>query len=464
MGAGLSSLLNTARDALTAQAYGVTVTGQNITNVNTPGYTRRDVILEPRALGSDSYGGVQVRGLRQIADTVLDRQQLITLGNKFSASTHDSELAGVEATFNDADGAGLGNQLDRLFASFGQLAVNPNDTTVRDQVLQSADDFASRVRSIGDDLASTRDQLLSKAKQIASDVSERARAIAELNRKIQVEEVQGHDAADLKDQRNKVLLDLAQMVDVKTTIDGNGGVLVHSSGTTLVEGGNARSLSVGLDSNGAIEVLAHSGNDPGQDVTRFLSGGSLAGVKETRDVDVFAVAKKFDQFVFDTANAINAQHMQGFGQDGVNGRKIFDVFATSTGAARGLTVSTDVAGNPQALAAAGALGSLPGDADNATKLAALGDSAIGTGGRNVFESYGDIVGDVGVRKSAAERDAEMREALHAQTQAMREAMSGVSLDEEMVSLSKYQRAYSASSKVITVVDEMMQELLAKVGR
>jgi flagellar hook-associated protein 1 len=337
---------------------------------------------------------------------------------------------------------------------------------VRAQVLQNADDLATRVRDIADDLASTKEQLLQKAKSIAEGVNGRAGELAELNRRIHAEEVQGHDAADLKDQRNQVLLDLSQMIDVKTTIDGSGNVLVHSSGTVLVEGSNARSISVGLDTNGGLKISTHNpnapANDPGQDVTRFLTGGSLAGVKQARDVDVFAVARNFDTFVFDVANAVNAQHTAGFGQDGVNNRKLFDLFATSPGAARSLQVSADVAGNPAAIAASSAAGTVPGDSTNAAALAALSQSPV-SGGRSVFEGYGDIVGDVGRRKSASERDVTMREALHNQTAAMREAMSGVSIDEEMIALSKYQRAYAATSKVISTVDEMLGDLIARLG-
>jgi flagellar hook-associated protein 1 len=466
MAGGLSGILNTARDALSAQSYGVSVAGQNITNVNTPGYSRREVILESRALGSEPYGGVHVRGLRQVTDAVLDRQQLVALGNKTSAEAHDRELQGIEALFNDEAGAGVSDQLGRLFASFDQLAARPNDATARAEVLQSADDLAASVRTIADDLASSREKLLQKARSIAESVNGRARDLAELNRRIHAEEVQGHDAADLKDQRNQVLLDLSQLVDVKTTIDGSGNVLVHSSGTVLVEGANARKLSIDLDAAGGIKVLAHSASaaagDPGHDVTRFLTGGSLAGVKEARDVDVFEVARNFDTFVFDLANAVNTQHTAGFGQDGVNGRRLFDLFTTSPGAARSLQLSADVAGNPSRVAAAGAAGTLPGDSDNAAALAALGDTPL-AGGRTAFEGYGDIVGDVGLRKSTAERDLQMREALHNQTAAMREAMSGVSIDEEMIALSKFQRAYAATSKVITTVDEMLGELIARLG-
>jgi flagellar hook-associated protein 1 FlgK len=464
MAAGLTSLLSTARDALTAHAYGVTVAGQNITNVNTPGYTRREVLLETRALGKESYGGVNVQGLRQISDAVLEREQLSTLGYSSSASQHDQELARVEALFSDEMGSGLGTQLDKFFQSFSDLAARPNDPTARNVVLNSAEEIATRVNGIADELATTRDQLLTKARSIAADINDRASSIAELNRRIHIDEMQGHDAADLKDQRNQVMLDLASMIDVKTAFDGSGNLLVHAAGTVLVEGANARSMSVDLDADGKLKLLAASGDAPGQDVTRYLTGGTLAGVRDARDVDVFAVAKRLDDFVFEFATAVNTQHAAGVGQDGVGLRNLFDIPATSLNAARGIRLSADVAGNPAAVAAASSAASLPGGADNAVALSGLGELPLGTTGRNVFQSYGDLIGDVGTRKSAAQRDKEMRAVLHNQAQAMREAMSGVSLDEEMISLSKFQQAYTAASKVITVVDEMLQELMARVGR
>ena len=464
MSAGLTSLLNTAQQALSAQAYGVTVAGQNITNVNTEGYARREVILQTQALGGESYGGVQVLGLRQITDQYLERAQLASVASNAAASQQDLELAGVEALFNDAAGTGLGSQLDRLYNSFGDLAANPNDTTVRSQVLSNAEAFADDVREIADQLASTSSDLLNEAKQIVSDINQKAADIASLNRRIQQAEAQGQDAADLKDVRAQTLLDLAQSIDVKTTLDGNGGIVVYSAGTVLVEGANARSLSIDLDDDGGIQLLASfgSGSD-GTDITRYLTGGALAGVKQARDVDVFAVAKQLDEFVFDVATAINDQHAAGFGRDGVGGRNLFDVSAGSEGAARSLMLSADVAGNPDAVAAATSAATAPGGADNAVALSALADQPIGAGTRTASERYAEIVGDVASRKSAAARAAEMRGALEAQSQAMRESMSGVSLDEEMISLTKYQRAYEAAAKIISTVDEMLQELLARVG-
>src|SRR5258706_13295330 len=123
----LTQLMYTARDALTAQSYGLNVTGQNITNVNTPGYVKRDPLLETRALGTATTGSVTATGLRRATDIYIERRELSSQGAAAAASEHDNQLAGIEALFNDQSGTGLGSALDGVFASFSALASNPND-------------------------------------------------------------------------------------------------------------------------------------------------------------------------------------------------------------------------------------------------------------------------------------------------------------------------------------------------
>src|SRR5262249_1724254 len=159
----------------------------------------------------------------------------------------------------------------------------------------------------------------------------------------------------------------------------------------------------------------------GTDVTQFLSGGKLAGIKEARDVDLFDVSSRFDKLVFDVATAINTQHAAGVGQDGVSGRNLFDVGPTVADAARTIRLGAAVAGNPAAVAAASNAGSLPGGSDNAVALANIFDTAV-SGGRTAAEAYGDIVGVVGQRKSAAAQAVETQNAIKEQIQAMRESV------------------------------------------
>src|SRR5690606_8945957 len=123
---------------------------------------------------------------------------------------------------------------------------------------------------------------------------------------------------------------------------------------------------------------------------------------------------------------------------------------TQQGAARAIKLHADVAGQPQRIAASSTITGLPGDANNALALSQMAHAKFAKGGtRTSAEAYGELVADIGTRRQSAQADAEVREAVAAQTLALKEAASGVNLDEEMVALAKYQRAYQAAARVLT---------------
>jgi flagellar hook-associated protein 1 FlgK len=462
---GLSDILHTARDALAAQTYGLGVTGHNVANVNTPGYVRREAILETRALGLQTLGSVGVSGLRRAVDLFTERRYFGATGMAAAAGERNAHLGVMEGVFNDFDGTGVGASIDALFQSFGRLATSPNDPTVRRTVLENAADFARNVSSKAGSIAGLRTELLTRAEGVTAQINRAAEHIAQLNRQIADAESRGSDAADLKDSRTQALLGLSELVDVHTLTDDDGGLVIQASGTTLVEGGNARSLSIGVAPDGTMQVFAARSGGAPTEVTRFLTGGELAGIRDARDVDAVAVLGRLDQLAFDVASAVNAQHASGFGLDGVTGRNLFSVSATVSGAARSLTVDPALVDNPNALAAAGAAADLPGGSDNALALSGLSTQKIATGGtRTASEAYSDLAGDLGMRKQNAAMESETKTAIRSQILAMREETSGVSLDEEMVQLTKFQRAYEAAARVLTTADELMAELIARVGR
>ena len=463
--AGLSGLLSMARDALAAQSYGLNVTSQNITNANTPLYVRREAVLQTQALGTETTGGVQVQGLRRAADIYADRSFLSATSMQSAASEYDSQLSSVETVFNDSGGTGFGTTLDQLFATFQQLSARPNDPTVRQSVLNAADAFASRANQVADTMASQRTDLFSKANELVTQANERSQEIAKLNQQIVSARQSGQDASDLIDQRNLKLLDLAQVIDIRTVAGANDEIMVQAGGTTLVEGSTAQQLSVQLDGTGNITYLASRAGSvaPAADITASISGGQLFAVKQARDVDILDVSSRFDKFVFDVATALNSAHSAGVGLDGQSGRNIFDVGAVPESAARSIKLSGDVAGHPEFVAAATGAGELPGGSSNAVVLGNVASMPVVFGNRTPSQAYGDIVGDIGSRRAASKSDVDLRAGILQQSKAARESVSGVSLDEEMVNLQKFQRAYQATGKVLATVDELMAELIQKVG-
>lgn len=462
---GLNDILNTARDALTAQSYGLGVTGQNVANVNTEGYVRRSAILQAQPLGSQSFGTVAVKGIARLADVYTDQRHYAALGLSSAASENDRLLSYLEAQFDVTTGVDVGTALSELYSSFSTLSTDPSNPASRSQVLGKAQNFALMLNRAADQVSNYRSQLFEEARATTNDINSLAKRISETTIKIGTSEAAGQDASDLKDERDRMLLDLSKLVDVRTFTDGQGQLVVQAAGSTLVEGDIYRTMDVGLDANGMFKVVTVTSTGARSEMTQYLSGGKLAALRDAHDVHSVAVLNGLDQLASDVATSINTQHAQGFDLAGNTGLQFFEVAATPEGAARSLTLHADVIGQPQRIAAAATSAGLPGDADNAIALSQLAYATIAGGGtRTSAAAYGDIVADVGTRRQSAKTDAELREAVTAQTLALKESASGVNLDEEMVALSKYQRAYQAASRVLTTADGLLEQLMNSVGR
>ncbi|HLK39059.1 MAG TPA: flagellar hook-associated protein FlgK [Polyangiaceae bacterium] len=460
---GLNGLYNLASDAMQANSFALNVTGQNISNASTPGYVRRSAILETQVAGDVTYGGVQATGIHRAFDQFTQARLYDATGLSSSADSRNGALASVEALFNDTGGTGLAAPISALFSSFSALAANPSDTTTRANVLSAASNFAQAMSSTSASIAQQRADMLSQAQGVASEINGYATQIAQYSVQITQAQNAGQDASDLLDKRDHLLTSLSQDVDVHTATDGQGQLVVSVAGSTLVEGGVASKLSVSTDSSGAMTLLSQQGNGPLTDVTSHLTGGKLAGLKEARDVDAVAENQKLDQLAYDIGSAVNTQHAAGYALDGSTGHDLFSLGASATGAAATIAVDPSMVGHPELVAASSSAATVPGGSDNAVALGNLATAAIANGGtQTAADAYANIVGDIGLRKAAAQQDSDTRGALTSQVQAMRDSTSGVSLDEEMVNLSRYQSAYSAASKLFSTADALMTELLGDV--
>ncbi|HEX2670284.1 MAG TPA: flagellar hook-associated protein FlgK [Polyangiaceae bacterium] len=463
--AGLTQLLNVARDALTAQSYGLNVTGQNISNASTPGYARRVALLETQDLGTQSGGGVVATGLKRVTNDFIERREFQATGASSAATARDQTLASIEALFNDGGGTGLGSAMSDVFSSFSALASNPNDPTTRAKVLSAVGAFSDRANDTANTIAQTKMDLTKQAQETIDQVNQRAQEIAKLDMQIAQAAMQGDDASDLKDQRTQKILNMSGLINTHTFTDSSGNTVVQVAGTTIVDGQHARTLSLDMHADGSLKLLADQSGGGGSEITQYLTGGTLAGIKEARDKDLFDVSAQLDQFVFDVGTALNTQHAAGFGADGGSGRNLFDLGASATNAARDIRVSADVFDHPDRIAAASNLFSVPGGSDNAVLLSKLFDAQLAVGNtRTAAQAYGDIVGSIGSTRASSQRDVETHAAILQQVQSMHQSETGVSLDEEMVNLTKFQNAYQAASKMIGVADQLMQTLLNTVGR
>ncbi len=456
----LSSLMYLARDGMLAQSAALDLTGQNIANASTPGYVRRSALLEARAITAGATGGVDFTGIQRHFDRFAEMRVLGESGLLGAARARAGGLAGLEAWLTPSEG-GVGDRTAALFSAATELASNASDPAARSSFLARAEELATSFRVAGDAMATRRGDLFAQAQDGAAALNRTVAEIAELNQQIAAAQAAGEPAADLRDRRDQLVRGAGDMIGARGLEEPNGMVTLIAAGTTLLQGDQASALSVTLGAGGDLAFELKKPGGSVIDITSRVDGGELGGIKEARDVDLVALQKDLDVQAFDFMNAANAVHQAGFGLDGVTGRPLFTPPASAVGAARSMTVDPSVAGQPDKVAASGTAAGLPAGNDVALAFADLASKQMGAGGTPA-ERYGAFGAKLGTMQQTAANGAALREETLAMAEALRQQSSGVSLEEEMVDLSRYQRAFEATMRVLRVADELLEGLIREV--
>jgi flagellar hook-associated protein 1 len=449
--AGLLSLLSVARDGIVAQTAALDVTGQNVAGASTPGFVRRTPILE-----SIPSGGVMVSGTARAFDRFTYAQVVQQEGLLASANTRYGVASNLEALVSPSSDH-LGDRADTLFASFQQLALNPSDSAVRSSVVANAQWLASGFSETADALERSRGDLLTQARDLTAEVNERLNALSALDRAVAEATGRGDGGSDLRDRRDQVVREIGERIGGRVVEGPTGGLTLFAMGTVLYQDGHAAQLSAGAGPSGNLTIQANRDGNI-LDVTKNVDSGSLAGVREARDIDIPGILDSLDAFAKDVVDAVNTIHSAGVGLDGTGGRPLFAPAAIAKGAAHAMAVHVDIIDHPERIAAASTAGGLPGGNDTAALLAGLPHLTL-AGGGNVSDRYAVMSSRIGVMKATAEGEQRMREDTVMTARTLRESVSGVSTDEEMINLQQYQRAFEASMRVLSTINEMFDTLM-----
>lgn len=459
---GLFSVLHNGARALTAQRVAMATASHNIENVSTEGYTRQRVSLEATPAENNSPAGMVGTGVRVTTvttarDRFLEARLPTMRGESGSAATRAGALEAITA-FDGESGANIAGRLGDFFSALQQLQTRPADLSVRQAALGAANDFARAVGTAASDLASAKTSIDVDLRARAPQIQQLADRVAQLNADIGATVGAGGPANDLIDQRQVAIDALA--TEVGATVvpsDSFAATLVLPGGQTIVSGDRAARITTASAPDGRV-LLSVSGTDgaPPRLFDQNDVGGAVGGLITARDEDIAAAEADLDTFAFDLANAFNAAHTTGIALDGSSGRDLFTVTATSAGAARTLAVSTTIAGNPSLLGASST--GATGDAGGVQSLLQVRDTAV-AGATDPFSALANMTSSFGERARSASVDRTSSASLLAHGVSLREGVSGVSIDEELVELQRAERAFQAATKVIKTADDMLQTVL-----
>ncbi|MCD6362146.1 MAG: flagellar hook-associated protein FlgK [Armatimonadetes bacterium] len=447
-------LLNIARTALFTHRTALEVIGQNTANVETPGYVRQRPVLEviPTGTGTGSAGGVRVADIQRLTDELLSAQVRRQSGWLGQEQAMRATLEQVEHLFSDLTEGGLAARIEEMFDAWADLGLQPTSPAAREQVVQRADLVARTLTGRRQGLAELRAGIDRRLDTDVAHANALAHEIAAANQHIAATT----DPAarnDLMSHRDLLVDQLADLCGAEVIREGNDTVDVVIGGLRMVQMDTVTELRLIPDpAQPGMHRIALGDVELGEELRGELGGRLLA-----RDELLPAYMQRLDTLAQSLADEINAVHSAGFDAAGNPAGDFFEYDPARPGYS--LQVRQAIQDDP-ALIGASESATLPADGTNALVIEDLRNSRPLDGGASTFAEYSaDIVAQVGIDSSAARTRVDGRQALVDNLRASQSSRTQVSLDEEALELVRYQQAYNASARMLSVAVDMMDRVI-----
>ncbi|HYE83657.1 MAG TPA: flagellar hook-associated protein FlgK [Clostridia bacterium] len=477
---------NIATSGLFASQRSLDITSHNISNANTVGYSRQSVLQRATM---PTYGdptgvigtGVETYDIVRMRSSYLDQKYWGQNKSYQEWSVKQENLEQMEGIFNEPSDTGIRVVMDEFFAALEELSKKPGDSTCRVAVLEKANVLTASINRNGNELLNSIRDVNFSIKNKVSEINSLAEQITNLNKHIFGFELGGHKANDLRDQRNVLLDQLSSIVNITVSEmpgpNGNNYMDVKIGGITLINHISCNKLTTqdetvtGISDigGGKISKVVWDGV---QDQEVSIEGGELKGLLDIRDGDGTGFnyrglpyyLNKLNDFARSFASSFNKQHAQGIDIEGNQGVNFFYEPGTPAVNSINFKVNPDVYANPDKVAAA-SLDDGESNNGNAKFLIELRQSTtMFSSVKGTPDDYiKALLSALAVDSNQAKRMTTNSEALVSQTENRRLSESGVSLDEEMTNMVKFQQAYNASARLITTLDSILDTTVNRLG-
>ncbi len=460
-----------AARSMQTQMTGVQVSGQNLANVNTTGYTRQTVDIQASPDLSTNIGnegtGADVVAIQQAVNSMLNTQIQSQQSSSSYWNAQQSALQNVQTSLNefltgtgsassatsgtDITDTGLSGQLTGLFNAFQAVATSPSSVSARQALITSAQTLATTFNQINSQLNNNKTALNTSLTANVTSANTLLSGIADLNQQISTAEFSGGTPNDLLDEREQDLENLSQLTNIQTSTGTNGAVDVSVGGQSLVSGNQVLDTLQTYDAGGG-QLLVQTATG-GAHLT--LTGGSIQGTIDARDGELSQMQSSINTLASTLITQVNGIHDSGYSLSGTTGAKFFNGSDASD-----ITVNQTLVDDPTLIQASG---SATANDDN-TVARQLGDLAnvaqAGLTNLTFGDSYGQTVTALGNSLANANTQVTSQTAVSNMLAAQKSSTSGVNIDEEMTNLMGFQRAYEASAQLVTTVNQMMQTVIA----
>lgn len=462
---------STAVKGLLASQKSLYITSHNIANTNTEGYSRQvgsQKATTPKLFAGIGFigTGTEIYNVLRVRDSYVDykyRNEKAPIGEW---SIKKDILMEVEKLFGEPSDSSFRQYLDDFYDSLEYLSSNPSDMSYREPVRENALALTKHINETAERLIELREEVGFSVEVKVENINSIASQIATLNRQIYSNELDGKQANDLRDKRDLLVDELSKIVNIKADESSDGKFRVSIGGVTLVDHLDVSKLNVETDSSNDSLVIKWGNNSIAE-----IESGELKGLLDLYNGDgtnnsyrgIKYYQNRLNKFAEGFAEGFNAVHRQGYGLNMTsNGIDFFSYDAANPAAT--ITLDNAIIDDLANIAAAGNPGEKPEDNENLLELISQRDTGVHFGFNSSPDDFiKSIMSNYSVDSIHAERMYESQELIIKNIESKRDSISGVSYDEEMANMVKYQQTYVASARMITTLDEIIDVTVNNLG-
>lgn len=471
---GLFGTLNIGVKGMTAAQTALQTTSHNVSNMNTPGYSRQRVNLQAdnpyNYTGVGQLGtGVKMSGVVRVVDDYVTKQIQDETSSYSRHATKSDALSQLEMIFDEPSETGLSAGFSRVYAAWNYLGSSPELATAKTMVSQESQTLTDTIKQMANQIEGLEGDTLYSIEKDVLDFNEKVGQLSTLNKQIFNVVIKGQTPNDLLDQRDRLTTELASIADVTVTYDKFQGVKLELDGNPVLDGDTIQKLAV--QSGGAKGELELQGAD-GSVKAIAIENGSIKGSQEALAV-INDKKVELNQLAYSFATAVNTVH----------GKEFFTV--SQTDAAKNITVNAAIKADTSLINASKDLENpTAGDGSRAMAISALattklnyfqGTDFVGdydadkmsfspqTSGTTTNGAYNDMVTSMGIIKQQADNVMASQSEVLGFLEDRRSSISGVNMNEEVVDMMKFQSAFQANSRIISIIDEMLDTLINRTG-
>ena len=455
--------LSIAVSALRANQHAMTVTAHNVANANTEGYKRQEAVFQASDPSMGNFAiagvgvpllgtGVQIQTVRRMQTDFVDSQIRMMNQQYGSWTARNDSLQQIEPALSEPGDQGISAAMDRFWNAWNELSTSPESLPARTWVAESGVALADRIRTLNGTLRNVQaetDQLVTSK---ADEINELAHQIANLNTEIVRSTTGGFQPNDLLDRRDMLIENLSKIIRVEVNGAGGADMMISIGGKNLVQGDLVTDIEIVDGPNGWSQL---QWTDEAKPVA--VNGGEIKGLMYSRDTMIEDYITQLDDFTKAFVNRVNALHLTG---KDMSGNQAVEFFVAGSGAGN-IQVNPALEDNPSLVAASGT--GAPGDNATADAISAIREETFAAFDNETLQTiYSRLIAKIGADTREANSQVNTANISLKQLKMQRESTAGVSLDEEMANMTRFQQGYNAAARVFSVVNDMMDTIINRM--